>query len=119
LIILFTIEFSAYAEEAYIRKNDMSRRCKKHVSPDLIYIGEVCILSYRTDSAENYVWLRVYDYKTVKLIKEGYGGFGLTTIYWMSDQSGNTISMYADTADEKATLTLPPSWLDRLRAKLP
>jgi hypothetical protein len=119
LLLVVGMELCAYAEEAYIRKNNINETCKKEISPDFIYVGEVCVLSYRTDSATNHVWLRVYDYKETNLIKEGYGGFALTTLYWMSDKSGRTTAMYADTVDEKATLTLPPSWLDKLRAKLP
>jgi hypothetical protein len=120
LFLLIVMEFSAYAQEAYIRRGELNEKCKKELSPDQIYIGEVCKLGYRTGSpGESHVWLRIYDAKTSELIKEGDGGFSWVDIYWDTDELGKTTSIYSDTTKDKYTLILPPSWLDKIRAKLP
>jgi hypothetical protein len=120
LFFLVSMEFSAYFEEAYIRQGELNEKCKKEFSPDQIYIGEVCKLGYRTGSpGEGHVWLRVYDAKTLKLIKEGDGGFSWIDIYWIKNESGRTTAIYSDTTEDKYIMRLPPSWLDKIRAKLP
>jgi hypothetical protein len=59
----------------------------------------------------------VYDAKTLTLLKEGDGGLSEMEVRWDTDESGKTIS--ANLKYYSANFKLPPTWLDRLRAKLP
>jgi hypothetical protein len=119
LMLIVGMEFTAYIQEAYVRTNNLYKDCKKELSPDRNYVGEVCILDYINDSTEDHLWLKVYDAETLKLIKEGDGGTAIYNINWRINELGQIVSMYSDTKDWKEALTLPPSWLDKLRAKLP
>jgi hypothetical protein len=112
------MEFSAYAQDVYVRTNHLYEECKSELSPDRNHIGEVCVIEYSTDYIEHHLWLKVYDAKTSKLIKEGDGGSAVYGLHWKIE-SGQVVSMYSDTIDWREALTLPPSWLDKMRAKLP
>jgi hypothetical protein len=119
LLLIAGMEVCAYIEEAYIRKYELNEKCIKELSPNKIYIGEVCKLADSTGTPGSHVWLRVYDAKTLELIKEGDGGYSWLEIFWDVDELKNVTAIYSNTTEDKYTMELPPSWLDKIRAKLP
>jgi hypothetical protein len=120
LILLFfvCIEFSAYIEEAYTRKN-LDKKCYRSFSLDKAYIGEVCNLGGDYWANYTHIWVMIYDAKTMRLLKECDGGMILDNMRWDTDDNGKTNSFYAHAHKAGLVIDLPPTWLDKLLAKLP
>jgi hypothetical protein len=119
-LILFTItivEASAYVEEAYIRTMLDEKICHQTLSPDGVYIQKTCDLG--GDNPYTHIWVMIYDAKTMNLLKEFDGGMLLEGMRWGTDDNGKTNSLYAQMHKTGLVIDLPPTWLDKLLAKLP
>jgi hypothetical protein len=117
-LLVFLMELTAYIESARARANFHENNCYKSLAPDGIYLAKLCSLGRDAGSNFTHMWLMMYDAKTLILLKEGDAGLNESNeIRWEIDKYGKTVSVNLKffTAEFK----LPPSWLDRLRAKLP
>jgi hypothetical protein len=118
---IICMETMAYTEGAIIRDDFDPKKCYQRLSPDGVYMAKLCYLNRGAGNNAAHVWLMVYDAETLDLIKEGDGGATLDyKIHWNQGPDGKTTGVYSDVSTSlDLELTLPPSWLDRLRAKLP
>jgi hypothetical protein len=117
--LLLTTEFLAYLEDAHIRANFDEEKCSGSLSPDGLYFGKKCQLGVIFWGNDPHLWLMIYDAKTMTLLKEGDAGVNLEDIHWGIGENGKTISAHVDMEEDGLILKLPPTWLDKIRAKLP
>ncbi|WP_206999978.1 hypothetical protein [Trinickia mobilis] len=83
--------------------------CKREVGSD-IYIGEICYLSN-----EDGMLFRLYDRRSGELLAERTYKNPYPRLFW---NASNVV--YDSSASEgKGYVDFPPTWLDKLRAKLP
>jgi hypothetical protein len=119
LAMIVITELLAYAEDTYIRTNFDEEKCSQSTSPDRVYLGKMCRLGIVLWGNDIHSWLMIYDAKTMTLLKEGDAGVNLEDIHWGTGENGKTISAHVDMEEDGLILKLPPTWLDKLRAKLP
>jgi hypothetical protein len=121
ILLIMCMEALAYTEEANVRSHFDPKKCYQRLSPDGVYMAKLCYLNRGAGNNAAHVWLMVYDAETLDLIKEGDGGTTLDyKIHWNQGPEGKTTGVYSDVSTSlDLELTLPPSWLDQLRAKLP
>lgn len=106
LLIIVTIGFQ-YLLSAHRRTH--AHECKREMSWGEIYIGEICYLPYRDGTL-----FRLYDAKTNELLAERtYSDMYPKMVF------GNDRVYYSMSSDPEDYLLLPPTWLDRFRAKIP
>lgn len=86
-----------------------AHECERKVSRGDSYIGEICYLPYRDGTL-----FRLYDARSNDLIAERtYSDIYPKMVF------GDDRVYYSMSAGTEAYVLLPPTWLDRLRAKLP
>jgi hypothetical protein len=86
-----------------------AHECVKKESRYGPYIGEYCYLPYRDG-----MLFRLYDAKTNRLLAErGYSDIEPRIVF------SEDVVYYNMSASPEEYVSLPPTWLDRLRAKLP
>jgi hypothetical protein len=113
--VLFGADVAYYAQAAYLRANVSPRECDvEGPSPYGPYDAMVCVTAGLAQNAntEGFVRLRSTVDGTVLAEREFYNP-QFTDVYWEPDH------LSVGVADGSAEFQLPPTWLDRLRAKLP
>ena len=93
----------------FVRSRIYANECRKEVDDLRRYIGEVCYLPYRDGAL-----FRLYDAKTNKLVAER----TYSDIYPQMLFDGDRVYYHLGVSPEEY-VPLPPTLLDRLRAKLP
>jgi len=115
LTVLFGADVAYYAQAAYLRATVSPRECyvtgPSRYGP---YDALVCVTAGLAQNAdtEGFVRLRSTVDGTVLAEREFYNP-EFTRVHWEHD------SLSVGLADGSAEFQLPPTWLDRLRAKLP
>jgi hypothetical protein len=112
--VLFGADVAYYAQAAYLRTTASERCSVKPASPYGPYDAVVCVTggSVQDANTEGFVRLRSTVDGTVLAEREFYNP-EFTDVYWAPDY------LSVGVADGSAVFQLPPTWLDRLRAKLP
>lgn len=90
-----------------------ARECRLEKSPDGKYVGEICLTSYEHLNS-NYL-IRIYSAESNSLLadrvfNERDGASDQVELHWRN----NAVEIIGSDA-----ISLPPTWWDRLRAKLP
>jgi hypothetical protein len=119
LILVAVMEFTNYMEDAYIRSNLDNTACDEVTSPDGVYVAKTCYFLQSARQSYNQIWLMIYDAKTMKLLTEDNRRMELNELHWSLDENGKTVAAYTDIRNLDLKIKLPPSWIHRLRAKLP
>jgi hypothetical protein len=104
-----------YVESAYLRATAQEQRCSvKGPSPYGPYEALVCVTggSVQDANTEGFVRLRSTETGAVLAERDFYNA-EFTLVYWAPDY------LSVGLAEGSAEFHLPPTWLDRLRAKLP
>jgi len=95
-----------------IRLRSGAHDCERKSSNDGRYVAELCLLRDNGHDAD-YVG-RVYDARNNELLVERTFDAPETELLWFSGQIS-----FMRGGDDSDAIHLPPSWLDRLRSKLP
>lgn len=92
-----------------VRHREQAYDCEQEKSYFNYYIGEICYLPYR-----NGTLFRIYNEKTHELLAERtYSDLSPQIVF-----SNDRVIYSIDAEKQDAYVPLPPTWLDRLRAKL-
>lgn len=107
--IVTLIGLLAYGADVMYRST--AHECKREMSPSGRYVGETCYLA-----REYGTLFRLYDAHTEELQTErSYLDPDAPHLVWQQD----LVQYDVGATDGKGFVTLPPSWKDRLKAKLP
>jgi len=101
--IYWTLSYAFLAE-----KRQAVSRCMEQMSPNGRYLAKLC----RLDTYRGYI--KLYDNQSNELIAD--------RVYWRNPNDAKinfSDNEVQDWFGEGSSIGLPPSWLDRLRAKLP
>lgn len=104
-VIAMVIILSVYGRE--IRDRRSASECRSETEGR--YVGEVCVLA-----SEYGTLFRLYDASSGELLAERkYYSPQSPQLLWSAED------VCYDVSDDDGYVSLPPTWLDRLRAKLP
>lgn len=108
-VLIFALQ---YWTNARVRSN--ASDCKKASSDSGHYTAELCLLQWNPGDDSEYLG-RVYDSRNGELLVERTFSTPVPQLSWWKDENVS----FSRGGDEASLVTLPPSLLDRLRARLP